>query len=450
MAKFFGDFWSFNSPEKKAKVSPYSEVGISNITAVGGWLQPDDKNPKLNPQFKQKTYDDLVFNISIVGASMRIFLDSAAKAKWKSTPANDTPEAQEVADFADRLMHDLNTSWSRVHRQAAIFKYFGASILEWTAKKADDGKIVFESIEPRRNETIIRWDIDEDGTVIGIEQRAPISGQLFYIPRQKFAYFVDDAFTDQPDGLGLLRHIFPDSQRLQSLFELESMSFDKDVRGIPVARIPYAALRRAVNNGDMTQAEADAAIKAAENIVKMQRKKPGTGLALDSATYESRSDTGISVSGNRQWDFEIISAAQSGIPDLNTAISRYQLQIARALGTEFLLLGGNSSGSLALSKSKMDTFLLMVNSTNTDIAERANKDLLNPILKLNGISEDLYPRWELEAVREEDVEKVAAVIKELASAGAVLHPGDPAIDEIRQSMGLSPVPEELAVMPEVL
>lgn len=443
MAKFLGNFWSFNSPDKKAKASPYSEAGISAIRAVGGWLQPDDKNPKLNPQFKQTSYNEIVYNLSIVGASMRIFLDSASKAKWKSTPANDTAEAKAVAEFADRLMEDLDTSWSRVHRQAATFKYFGASVLEWTARRADDGKITFSSIEPRRNETIIRWDIDEDGTILGIEQRAPISGQLFYIPRHKFAYFVDDAFTDQPDGIGLLRHIFPDTQRLESLFELENMSFDKDVRGIPVARIPYAALARAVKNGELTKADAERAISSAESMVKMQRKKPGTGLALDSATYESRNDNGINVTGNRQWDFEILSAAQSGISDLDKAINRYQTQIARALSTEFLLLGATGAGSLALSKSKMQSFLLMVNSTNVDIVERANKDLLEPILKLNGISEELFPRWDIEDVREEDVEMVVAAVKDLASAGATLVPGDPAIDEIRQAVGLSPVPEGL-------
>ncbi len=429
----------FSSLFGSTRITPKKEMGVSNARIVHGYIQDNEKNVKLKDGTKAKTYQELVANHAVIGASIRAFTDLASSATWSVETEDDSPESKASEEFAERLLTEVDTSWARFHRQAATFKYNGVSILEWTMKRSEeDGRLVFGKIEPRRNETIERWDIDDDGKLIGVEQVGPITGESFYIPRKKLVYFVDDALTDQPDGLGLLRHCFREADRLEQFEILESIAFDRDARGILVGRGPFAALQQAVADDKITEAQATASIKALEDIVKMQRKLPNTGLTLDSATYESRSETGIAVTGNRQWDIEILQGQQPGLVELAAAIKAAKLDIARVLGTEFMMLGSDGTGSLALSKTKTNSFLKSVNSTNVDIVERSNKDLLDVAWKMNGLDEKTKPKWTVSDIQEKDIEQVAAVLRDMASAGAVLAPDDDIIDEIRQDMGYSP------------
>ena len=422
----------------RKKTSDKKEAGVSNVSVVGGYLISDERNTKLHDNYKQTTFDNMVRNHPIVAASMRVFLDFASKADWSSEPVDDTPEAQAAAEFADSLMENIDSSWSRMHKQAATYKFNGASILEWTAKIGDDGLWMFNSIEPRRMKTITRWDIDDDGQLLGVEQTAPVTSQKFYIPRSKMAMFVDDALTDQPDGVGLLRHAFRHVERLENLEELELQAFERDVRGLMVGRAPYADLQKALAAGDIDESEYRKAVQGLENIVRMQRKKPTTALTLDSKTYENQSDTGLANSNVKQWDIEILQGQQPGLNELNVAINRINTEISRIFGTEFLMLGADGAGSLALSNSKMSAFLESVNSANKDICDRANKDLLDVAWSKNGFDEALKPTWKVADLQERDLVDVAAVLRDLATAG--IGSEDPANGEIRARMGLSPAP----------
>ena len=439
MANIFTNFFGFGDDDaKRPKAPDRKEVGVSAASIVGGYLQGDEKNAKLRDENKQREYDEMVRNHPIVAASVRAFLNFASKADWSSEPVDDSSAAKQAAEFADQLRDDIETSWSRVHRQAATYKFNGSSILEWTAKIGDDGQWLFSTIEPRRARTITRWDIDDDGQLLGIEQTAPISGETFYIPRTKLAVFTDDALTDQPDGMGLLRHAFRHTERLASLEELEMQGFERDMRGLMIGRVPYAALRDAVEAGSITETDAKAAILSLERLVQMQRKQPTTALLLDSATYENKSDTGIAASSIRQWDMELVQGSSPGLSELDTAIHRLNTEIARIFGTEFLLLGADGAGSLALSKSKMSAFLESVNCANKDIEERANKDLLDVAWRKNGFDDELKPRWKIADLQERDMDQIAQTLKDLAAAG--IDSSDPALNDIRGRMGLPPAP----------
>ncbi len=84
-----------------------------------------------------------------------------------------------------------------------------------------------------------------------------------------------------------------------------------------------------------------------------------------------------------------------------------------------------------------------MDSTLTDIAEAVERDLLGALFKLNGWPVEAIPSLEPEAVQYRDIVQIAVALRDLAAAGAVLSPDDPAIDEIRALAGLSPQPEGL-------
>jgi hypothetical protein len=111
------------------------------------------------------------------------------------------------------------------------------------------------------------------------------------------------------------------------------------------------------------------------------------------------------------------------------------------MGVESMLTGRDGGGSLALQTSKSQGLWLNVNSTLADMAEAHDRDTVGVICALNGIPDGLRPTLEVEDASFKDVEAVAKVLAEMATAGAVLAPDDPAIDDVRDLCGISRQPE---------
>lgn len=432
-------------PDKPTRrPAPTKEIGTPGIVNYGGYLQSREKNNDLRDYRKFTKYEEILSNISVIGAAARYYINLAAKAKWSVEPVDDTDEAKQAAELVEQLMGEVDNTWSKIVRQSCMYRFHGFSVQEWTAKRMESGLLFFDSIENRPQWTIERWDTDDRHRVIGFAQRDPETSEELYIPRRKTVYIVDDTFSDQPDGLGVLRQIYKDARKLETLEDLETSGFERDLRGSIVARIPYGEFRRQVEAGEITEADASAAIRAIEKVAAMVRKSPDTAIALDSATYPNKSDTGISTSSQLLWNIELLQSSSSGLPDIADAIKRKNLEIARALGVESIMLGGDGAGSLALSKDKTNALLLQVNSTLEDVRAQYQKDLVERFWQLNSgfLDENLMPRLIVEELQSKDVESVAAILRDMASAGAILDGQDPIIDELRRDLGYSETPKD--------
>jgi len=415
-------------------------LGVGGSVVHGGYLSEEwETNQKLQGLTKWKTYAEMLVNTDIVGAGVRYFLNLVAFPKWTAKPAveGDTV-AKELAEFVEEVMGDMDTPWARVVRRAAMYRFYGYTWQEWTAKKREDGRIGFLDVEPRPHKTIERWDQDEHGKVIGVWQRDPKKGVELYLPKPKSIYMVDDSLSDSPEGLGLFRHIAGSANRLDTYLKLEGIGFETDLRGIPLARAPLALLDAQVKAGEITETQATQYKAALQTFIENHYKSPESGLILDSYTYTTEDEKGT-PSGQKQWDLELLKGGQTSLPDLANAITRLNHSIARLLGVEHLLLGSDSKGSHALAQQKTHQFYLIVNSTLKEIVQTYDKDWLDPLWSLNGLPPDLKPKLEVEEVQFRDVEQVTGALRDLAQAGAPLIAEDPAVNEVRTMVGLPKV-----------
>lgn len=429
---------------KRPAITPRKEMGVSGCSIVGGYINDREKNPKLSFLQRSTRYEEIMSNIAIVGAGIRYFTSLGISAAW-SVKAAEADTSEEYVEYVNQMMVNMEQSWSTVIKHALMYRYLGFSVQEWTAYRDEaNGLIYYKSIENRPQRTIRQFDVEESGKVLGFGQESVDSGRTFYIPRSKTLYMVDDLIDDSPAGMGILRHVFESCERLKNYINLETQGFEKDLRGIPIGRIPYAELQRAVANGEIKKEEAIAAKEAMENLVKLARKLPETGITLDSKTYESRSETGITATGNPQWDLQLLQGVSPGLPDINVAIERIQREIARVLSAESMLLDGG--GSNALSKDKSSNAYLAINSALHEVKEQINKDLLPPLWRLNGFPEEMMPCLEVEDVSAKDAASVAAVLRDMATAGAPLAPDDEAINDVRSLLGVSKADLDKAIL----
>lgn len=436
MEKESGFFKQLFTGARPARVRPTKTEGVPGTAIFGGYIVENEKNAQLSGTLKYRTYSDLLANVSIVAAGTRFFLNLVSRSKWVVEPADDTPQAEEFKERVEAMMEDMETPWHRVVRRAAMYRFYGFSIQEWTAKRNEDGSIGMKDIAPRPQLTIIQWDRDDNGNIVGVIQQSPQDYEEIYLNREKLVYVVDDTLNDSPEGLGLFRHIVKPSQELQRFEQLEGFGYEADLRGIPIGKAPLGELTTLVNDGLINEQQKSAIMEPLENFIANHIKNPRLGLVLDSSPYRAR-DEGSSPSGNEQWGIELLQSSASSAAEVSKAIERKNQEIARVLGVEGLLLGSSQHGSQALSTDKSHNFALVVSSTLGELAESFEKDFIGTIWKLNGWPEEMKPSFTTESSVYRDVTKITAALKDMATAGAVLHPEDPAIDEVRELLGLS-------------
>ncbi len=422
-------------------VSPFSEVGTSGTAVFGGYIMTKERSAKLFGSERYRTASDIVANISIVAASVRYFLNLLAHPKWK-VDSDDDKVSKANAEFVEEVIHDMDTSWARMVRRSGFYRFHGFGIQEWIAKKRDDGRVGLKDIESRPQHTIERWQVDEKGTVQGVWQRSPQTGQELGLPRSKIVYLIDDTLTDSPEGMGWFRHLVDPAERLKTYLQLEGYGFQRDLSGTPIGRAPLSKINELVKQKRITQETADQMVQGIKNFVQIQAKNPDTGVLLDSQPFESLTQNGFEVSAVPMWGLELLTGQVSSLEGVGKAIDRLTYDMARIIGTEDLLVGGDGDvGSRALSQNKSRNLYLNVNSTLADMAEQIGKDVVDPIWTLNGLDEKTKPKLVTEDVSFKDVEQIARVLRDVAVAGKPLAPDDPAGNDLRDLMGISREPE---------
>jgi len=421
----------------RRKYPPTVTAGAPGTAIIGGYVEEKERDSALQGRKKYETYSNMLANVSIVAAGVRYFLNLVAKPGWKfEPPENGGPQGERYAEMLADMTTDMMTPWRRVVRRAAMYRFYGFSIQEWTAKRREDGSLGLEDIAPRPQQTIEKWDSDAEGKLLGVLQRSPQDYSEIYLPRQKLIYVVDDSLNDSPEGLGLFRHVAESCRRLKRFEQLEGYGFESDLRGIPLARAPLAELDQAVRNGDMSEAQKAAILQPLKTFMESHIRNPKLGLLLDSMTYETQ-DEAQRPSNAKQWDMELLKAASSTQAEIARTVDRLNREIARVLGVEQLLLGDNGVGSFAMAKEKSHNFALIIDSTLHELAEAFASDYVTRIFELNGWDMKLRPTVKTDKLQYRSVEEVTTSLEQMARAGAVLAPDDPAISEVRDLMGLT-------------
>lgn len=417
----------------------FAEQGTSGTAIWGGYIQSKETNSKWVGPERYRQAAEIVVNVSVVAAGVHYFLNLISHPKWTAQVApkqRDSHEAREVADFINDVMDDLDTPWNNIVRQSAMYRFHGFSIQEWIAKLRPDGKYGLASVEVRPQHTIEQWAVDERGTILGVFQRSPLTGQIYGLPRDKLLYVVEDALTDSPEGIGVFRHLAEPYARLKRMQELEVRGYERDLRGIPLGRAPLASINNAVKQNLLTEAEAKTLVNGITDILQLQVKNSDTGVLLDSARYTSTTAGGPNVTGEKMWDLELLSGPGQGLSEIAAAVERLQREMARIIGVEHLMLG-DQGGSRAVAQDKSRNVYLIASAVLRLIVSAAQRDVINKICMLNAIDRRIWPKARAEDIAPRDALEVTTALARMAQSGAVLAPDDPAIYDVRDLLGIA-------------
>jgi hypothetical protein len=438
LAKMFG-LGSAKVPT--TNVPPTTNIGTGGTAVFGGFPNSPEKSPDLRGEKKYKTYDDLKYNLDIVATAVRRTLMLVKGVSWRvQPPVGSGKEGERVAEAIDSILlapRAMARPFARVHSRQFMHVFDGAALSVWTGKQRDDGLFGLADIQPRPLATIHRWDVDPDGTLNGVWQLSPWSFEEIPIPRNRLVYTADLDLSDSPEGTGLLRHVAESARCLRRLLQIEGWSFETGLGGTPVARIPYAELKRQVKDRLISAELAEEMIEGAKTFIEKRVITPGRGLTLESMTFPNRDGTPSNVP---MFDIDLLSVQGGDQAALNVAIERWLRSIARVFGIEGLLIGDNSKGGYALSKDKTYMLVQIIMSGLGDTADAFDHDIVAPLMFFNGWDKKYTPNLVPSPVMLRDAEMIVEALQGLFKSG--LTPNDPAVNEVRELVGVSPAPEE--------
>lgn len=421
------------------RARPSERIGTSGAVVYGTELDSVERSSDLIGSERYRTFSRILANVSIVAAGVRHYVNLLSNAGWK-VEANDSghPDSQMLAEETEKILFEsLARTWTQIVRRASMYRFYGFHVAEWTSARREDGSIGFIDVEPRPQRTIEEWDVDDHGGVRHAIQRNPKTFAAHWLPRWKILYLVDDTLQDDPEGLGLFRHLAEPARRLQRYEQLEGYGMENDLRGIPIARWPEGIIDQEIRDGITTETDKELMKKPLKDFVKGHTRNPDLGFLLDSSTYRSTDDAST-PSSVPKWDVTLLRGDDpSVLSAASSAIERVTRDLAMILGVEHLLYGTSGEGSLAMSQDKSRNFATLVAGSLKDIAAGVNRDLIRPLWILNGWPDEARPKAKPDAIQHRSIEEITGALKDMAAAGSLLGPEDPAIAEIRDLLGLS-------------
>ena len=403
--------------EAKAKAT----LGIAGDNTHNGQIRADEFLPELRGKKAIRKYREMRDNDSTVGAVMYSVEQILRDVELDVKPVDDSDAAKVEADFVKSVLNDMDHTLDDHIAEALSFLSYGFGWFEVIYKrrvgptersdkkhsKYTDGRLGVKKIAARAPWTINRFDVDQKtGDVLGIEQSVGLMNGKNYIPLNKSLYYRTTSINGDPSGRSILRNAYTSYEYLNNLQAIEAIAVERELAGIPVARIPAEYL-----SGDASAAQTGF-VRDLQQILRDVKFNEQGYIVLPSDTYPDKDGA---PSSTRLVDIELMASNGKRNIDINPIVSRYQHDIARSVLSEFLLLG-SSGGSYALSKSKTDLFLRALESYIQAIVDVLNKQLVERLWQLNGLNYDLMPTITAGDVAPHDLREVAAFLRNLNGA----------------------------------
>lgn len=416
-----------------------AEIGVSGLVRTGGYVQ-EEYLAELRGTHGIKCYKQMRDNDPIAGALIFAITSLMRQIKWSTKAFDDSQEAEDKARFLAECMDDMSMSWADVISEVCSMFVFGWSILEPLYKKRmgdqpedgdvpsskyDDGRIGWRKMPLRAQETLVRWEFDDNGGLQGMVQSSRAKGEVT-IPITSALLFRTQTYKNNPEGRSIFRNAYRPWFFKTRIEEIEAIGIERDLAGLPIMWLPAEYL-----DPDAPDKIKNAA-KAYETLVQNVRRDKQEGMCLPSIYDDD---------GNKLLNFELMSSGGARTFDTDTIISRYAMHIALTALADWLLLGHETVGSFALSASKTNLFGVVLGAWKDTILTVFNSYAVPRLFRMNGFPVKDLPQIVAEDIESPDIMAIGAFLSALTSSGLQVFPNNDLVKRLFQMANL-PEPSE--------
>jgi hypothetical protein len=435
--------WNGEARPKSEGLKAVQVGGSHGVPGIKHWFGRlyEEFLPQLADDKGRRAYVEMAWNEPAI-FSFRYAIEMLVRqVKFHVTPFDESPEAEEIANFVDSCYHDLESPLQGVVADAFTMIIYGWAVQEMTFKvrrgqkaevgqksRHNDGKIAWSHMAPRHQETIWRWELDTQGRVLGVVQWAPPAWQFSRIPAEVILHYKTHEWHASPEGVSMLRGAVIPFEFKKGIQTMEAIGIERDACGIPVVGMPAERMRLALEAGaDGLEArkEKESLEKLARDIKVDQQQGVVFPIAYDEA-------------GRELYTLKLMASAGSKTIDPDVAIRRYKEEMLSAVIADFLAFGHETTGTQALGASRAEMFMTAVNTLIDCFCGPQNRVAIPLLCELNGF-DGLYPTLTHDSLKEVNLAALGTFLQVLGGVGVDLT-DKPTEDHLRRTAGL-PVPE---------
>ncbi len=419
--------------------SKYSALGASDLKNYGGYID-EEFLQELKGDKGLRAYRQMADNDGTCGAIIFVISMLIRQAEWKIQAASEEQAAADAKEFLHEvLFEDMEGTWPEVLSEICTMFVYGHATMEVVYKlrggdtkdktrrsRYDDGLIGIRKIALRGQESLEKWNQDEDGDIVSVEQLTR-TGRQVVIPMERLINFTTESTKGNPLGRSILRPAYRSWYFKKRIEDIEGVGVERDLAGYPVVYVPSRLFEAQAGTADAT---AMANFKA---LVRRIRRNESEGIVLPS----DRDD-----SGNLMYDIKLVASAGARQMATTEIIDRYDRRIATTVLADFILLGQKSTGSFALSSDKTELFATAVGAWMASIAAKINRELIPKLWKMNGLSEEVMPTLVPGDLEKPDLEAIGSLLTSMSGAGAPVFPDTELENHLRAAASLPQLPED--------
>ena len=416
-------------PTSPASPADLAQVGRTGLRAWGGYIA-EERHPQLTGSRWPRTVREIADNEAVVGAALHAIKALIRAVPWHAAAAQgdgvDAEDAERWRVFLESCMSDMSGPWSDHVSECLSEIEYGWDYAEIVYKIRrgpdeddaayrsawDDGLVGWRKLQHVSQDTRDRWALDPDGGIRGLYQACD-DGWRAFIPIERALLFRTQTTRGNPEGRSLLRSLWTSYHYAKRLREYEAIGAERDLAGLPVARLPPDYLV------DDAPADKKAVYALVCDMVQQARQNERAGFVFPSAV--------VNVGGTAVqtgFDFQLMASAGARQFDTDRIIRRYESREAMVLLAEFLLLGTEPNGSRSLAESKTGLFAQSIAFILDGISEVHDRFGIPRLMRANAVPRKLWPRLAHGDIETVDPAVIGQIVQAFAVAGIPLGPED--------------------------
>lgn len=361
-----------------------------------------------------EAYKEMLDNDDIIGSIMFAIEMLIRQVTWNVDPQGVSKTDKAAAQFIQGCLDDMDDTWQDTLSEILSFLPFGWSFHEICYKrrmgrnknrdinsKYNDGLIGWKKLPIRSQDTLWRWEYDENDELVGMSQMPPPNFQVLTIPASKALHFRTKSRKNNPEGRSILRNAYRLYYFKRRFQEIEGIGIERDLAGLPMIQPPEGVDIWNSDDEDMVRA-----FCYAEDLVKNIRRDEKEGIVLPNG-----------------WTFSLVNGGSRRQFEIGNVIERIDNRIAMTCMADFVLLGHQQTGSFALSSDKTELFGVAMGTYLDIICEVFNNQAIPRLIDINGEHfRDItnYPKLNHSDIEKPNILEFASYLEKMVGMGVIV------------------------------
>lgn len=397
-----------------------TEVGNTGLNLRGVRGKVEENISKLwKGKNKKEFISEMRLNDPYVNAWINAKNAIALKPDWVIQPRN--PEDSKSKEYADlisnMLFNDMATTFNSFVLNSITMAEYGFAISEIVLKKRqgktdnpmttslyNDGLFGVAKLSPRWQNSITKWDIDNNGNIENVYQRSNDFGTTdTKIPYKKILHFVMNGYNGNPEGESVLRGTFASYYNKKNIERIQRETFERGFTGILDIQVPPRYMSKKYNTPEG---------------IEMMR-------VIDAflRNVKQGKEAGIIRPASKDFNIELIQGKTGTGLDPDKMIDRYNTEIVMCLLSDSFMGKSKVYQGASGEQTKTKIYKSFIGIILDEIKEQINKKLIPLLFNINNLDTEYMPYLDYGNLDDLDLQAVSWFIQSVAkNCGPLMTP----------------------------